>query len=104
MTENGKKQMAILEEMEKLLFHRFNKETLEQKLTEIFGGEKITIELGCEDVEYLTDWNYMFTSEQDVIGGDFDVYVLMHKNNRVSLDGTTFLVTEICGEFFNREF
>ena len=53
---------------------------------------------------YLTDWDYMFTSEQDVIGGDFDIYVLMHKNNRVNLDGTSFLVTEICGEFFNREF
>ena len=52
MTKNGEKQMAILEEMDKLLFQRFNKETLEQKLTEIFGGEKITIELGCEDVSY----------------------------------------------------
>lgn len=86
--------------LEKLVHCRFNKETLEQRLSEIFG-EKITIELGCEDVDYLTDWNYMFTSEKPIIGGDFDIHVLMHKNCRQGFDGATFMITEINCEFFD---
>ena len=101
---NKKKQEHIKEELEKLVHKRFGKESLEKKLSEIFSGEEIHIELGCEDVDYLTDWNYMFSSEQDVIGGDFDVYVLMHKNNRKGgWNGTDeFLVTEVSWEFFDR--
>lgn len=95
-------QNLIKAKLNKLVFKRFSKESLEKKLSEIFDGEEIHIELGCEDVDYLTDWNYMFSSEQDVIGGDFDVYVLMHKENRPGFDGATFMVTEVGWEFFNR--
>jgi hypothetical protein len=98
------RQVDIINKLEKLVHKRFGKESLEKKLSEIFGGEEIHIELCCEDVDYLTDWNYMFSSKQDVIGGDFDVYVLMHKNNRKGgWNGTDeFLVTEVSWEFFNR--
>ena len=87
--------------LDKLVHCRFNKETLEQRLSEIFG-EKITIELGCEDVDYLTDWNYMFTSEKPIIGGDFDIYVLMHRNKDSS--GNTMYVTEVGYDFFERAY
>lgn len=96
------KQNMIKNELESIVFKRFSKESLEKKLTEIFN-EPIKIELICEDVDYLTDWNYAFSSKQDVIGGDFDIYVLMHKNNKAhEFDNSTFLVTEVNWEFFNR--
>ena len=52
--------------------------------------------------ETASDWNYMFTSEQDVIGGDFDIYVLMQRNK--DINGNTMYVTEIGYEFFNRAY
>jgi hypothetical protein len=95
-----KKQEQIISQLNGLVHNRFNKESLEKRLSEIFG-EIITIELGNEDVDYLMDWNYMFTSEQEIIGGDFDIYVLMSKPN--STDSNTMYVTEIGYEFFDVE-
>jgi hypothetical protein len=96
MTE---KQRIIAGALEQLVYGRFSKETLEEQLSIVFE-EPITIELGCEDVDYLTDWNYMFTSNNSEYGGDFDIYVLFHKENRKGFDGATFMVTEINCEFF----
>jgi hypothetical protein len=96
MTE---KQRIIASALEQLVYGRFSKETLEEQLSMVFE-EPITIELGCEDVDYLTDWNYMFTSNHKEWGGDFDIYVLFHKENRKGFDGATFMVTEINCEFF----
>ena len=98
---NKVKQNLIKAHLNKLVFKRFSKESLEKKLSAIFG-EKIEIELICEDVDYLTDWNFAFSSEQDVIGGDFDIYVLFHKDNRKGHDGAGFIVTEVNWEFFDR--
>lgn len=96
-----RQQHNIYTKLNNLVHKRFSKKSLEEELSKIFGGEEIHIELGCEDVDYLTDWNYMFTSGQDVIGGDFDIYVLYHKNSRPhDFDGSTFMVTEIACEFF----
>ena len=94
------KQRIIVGAMEQLVHGRFSKESLEEQLSMIFE-EPITIELGCEDVDYLTDWNYMFSSVNKDFGGDFDIYVLMHKENRKGFGGATFMVTEIGFEFFN---
>ena len=98
------RQVDIINKLEKLVHKRFSVESLEKKLSEIFGGEKIHIELGYLDVEDETasDWNYMFTSEQDVIGGDFDIYVLMHRNK--DNNGNTMYVTEVGYEFFDRAY
>lgn len=98
------RQVSIINKLEKLVHNRFSVESLEKKLSEIFGGEEIHIELGYLDVEDETapDWNYMFTSEQDVIGGDFDIYVLMHRNEDSS--GNTMYVTEVGYEFFERAY
>ena len=98
------RQVDIINKLEKLVHNRFSVESLEKKLSEIFGGEEIHIELGYLDVEDETasDWNYMFTSEQDVIGGDFDIYVLMHRNKDSS--GNTMYVTEVGYDFFERAY
>lgn len=96
------RQVDIINKLEKLVHKRFSVKSLEKKLSEIFGGEEIHIELGYLDVEDETapDWNYMFTSEQDVIGGDFDIYVLMQRNKDNNCN--TMYVTEVGYEFFNR--
>ena len=99
-TTSEQRQHDISTKLAKLLFKRFNEKTLEEELSKIFGGEKIHIELGQEDVDYLTDWNFMFTSEQEDIGGDFDIYVLYHKEKRVGHDGATFMVTGVDCDFW----
>lgn len=81
----------IITQMDNLIHNRFNKKTLEEKLSTIFN-EDIKIELICEDVDYLSDWNYAFTSTNDDTKGDYDIYVLMHKNK--AYDGAEFMVTE----------
>jgi hypothetical protein len=95
--KNHKMQQRIKRELEDLVHQRFNIETLENKLSQIFN-EEIKVEYGCEDVDYLADWNLMFSSEQDVIGGDFDIYILKHKN--IDNGGNEFYVTEIGYDFF----
>jgi hypothetical protein len=92
------KQRIIIGAMEELVHNRFNKESLEDKLSSIFN-EPIKVELGCEDVDYLGDWDYMFSCENDEFGGDFDVYVLMHKNK--DIQGNTMYVTEVSYDFYH---
>lgn len=98
MSRYTEKQIEVLRLLETLVHQRFNKVTLEKQLSEWFN-EPITIELGCEDCDYLADWNYMFAiSENEEICGDFDIYVLMHKN--IDGFGNEFYVTEVGGEFW----
>lgn len=94
------RQKIIVNKLEALVHKRFSKETLEEQLSIIFE-EPITIELGCEDVDYLTDWNYMFTSYNKKWCGDFDIYVLFYKDYRKGFDGSTFMITEIGHDFWN---
>ena len=82
------KQSKIELLLNKLVHLRFNKETLEKKLSEIFG-ETIIIELGCDDADYLSDWNYMFTSNNEEYGGE-----------KIDIHGATFMITEINCDFF----
>ena len=97
------KQRKIAMELEKLTNHRFNEETLKKKLTEIFGKEVDGFGLGYEDVEDFSDWNYMFSVEDSEIGGDFDIYVLMHRSviefETKDTFGNSFYVTEVGYEF-----
>lgn len=95
----ARKRMEVVDALDNLLHKRFNKESLEKKLSEIFE-EEIHIALRCEDVDYLTDWDYMFTSEREDIGGDFDIYVLFHKDMRKGFDDAQFMVTEVAYDFF----
>lgn len=97
------KQQKVAMELENLTNHRFNVESLKKKLTEIFGKEIDGFELGYEDVEDFSDWNYMFSVEDDEIGGDFDIYVLMHRSviefGTNDTFGNSFYVTEVGYEF-----
>lgn len=94
-----KKQRKIAKAMESLVHKRFNEETLKAELTKIFGKEIDGFELGYEDVEDFPDWDFMFAVNDDEIGGDFDVYVLMHKNK--DMFGNTLYVTEVAYDFCN---
>lgn len=97
------KQGKIIMELENLTNHRFNEESLKKKLTEIFGKEIDGFELGYKDVEDFSDWNYMFSVEDNEIGGDFDIYVLMHRSviefGVSDTFGNSFYVTEVGYEF-----
>ena len=99
------KQRNIAMELEKLTNHRFNVESLKKKLTEIFGKEIDGFELGYEDVENFPDWDYMFSVEDNEIGGDFDIYVLMHRSKIefgvTDTFGNSFYVTEVGYDFTN---
>lgn len=101
--ENAEKyremQLDIIFKLENLVHKRFNEETLNTELTKIFGSD-INVELICEDVDYLSDWNYGFTSGADIIGGDFDIYFLKHRYNCTNKE--TLMVTEVSYEFNNR--
>lgn len=92
-------QLDIISKLKNLIHKRFNETTLNLELTKIFG-EEIKVEIGCEDVDYLADWNYMFECTKDIIGGDFDIYFLKHREN--STNRETFMVTEIGYEFNKR--
>ena len=92
------KQNDIVLALENLVLSRFNKETLEAKLSEIFE-EPIRVELGYEDVEDFPDWDFMFQSDNEEFGGDFDIYVLKHRN--IDSFGNEFMVTGIGYDFYN---
>ena len=93
-----RKQKEIALQLENLVHQRFNKESLEEKLSEIFK-EEIHLELGYEDVEDFPDYNYMFSSDNEEYGGDFDIYVLMHKNLQRDCFGNEMYVTEVGYDF-----
>ena len=92
------KQLEIINQLEGLVHYRFNKKTLEKKLSEIFN-EPIKLVLGYQDVKDFSDYDYMFTSDKEEIGGDFDIYILKHKHT--DINGNTWYVTEVGYEFFN---
>lgn len=98
ISDNGliPKQKAISIKLESLVGRRFSKKTLEQELSKIFK-EEIHIQLGYEDVDNFPDYNYMFYSENEEYGGDFDVYVLKqrHKDDM----GNNLYVTEVGYDF-----
>lgn len=86
----------IIIKLESLVGRRFNKKTLEQELSKIFK-EEIHIQLGYEDVDNFPDYNYMFYSENEEYGGDFDVYVLKQRHKDDS--GNNLYVTEVGYDF-----
>ena len=93
---NTEKQKQIILALENLVHSRFNQETLEKKLSDIFN-ETIKLEEAYIDVDTLADWNLIFESKQEEIGGIFDIYILKHKNT--DIQGNTMYVTEVGYEF-----
>lgn len=98
ISDNGllPKQKVITIKLESLVGRRFSKKTLENELSKIFK-EKIHIALGYQDVNNFPDYNYMFYSENEEYGGDFDVYVLKQKSKDEC--GNNLYVTEVGYDF-----
>ena len=88
----------IIKALESLVGSRFNKKSLEAKLTEIFGASTKVANISKKDDE-LTDFNFMGEMKNDPIGlfGYFDIYFLKHR--KVGHDGAEFLVTEVAYQF-----
>jgi len=81
--------------LEDLVGQRFNKETLEAKLSEIFK-ETITVEDISHDDDELSDFNLLTefgTSDETKLHGFLDIYYLPMR--RAGFDGATWYVTEI---------
>jgi len=93
MTERQKK---LIHDLESLVHRRFNEETLNAELSKIFG-EKVKVEEGCQDCDYLMDYDLMWNSEKEGIAGFYDIYVLKCKPNYSGEN--TMYVTEVGYEF-----
>jgi hypothetical protein len=92
------RELPIAEALENLVGRRFNKETLEAKLSEIFGIEAKVEDISKDDDE-LSDFNYLtaFDNKDKGIYGYADIYFLPMR--RTGFDGATFYVTEVGYEF-----
>lgn len=93
MTE---RQRKLIQDLESLVHKRFNEETLNAELSRIFE-ERVQVEEGCADCDYLPDYNLMWNSEKKGIAGFYDIYVLKHKPNYEG--DNTMYVTEVGYEF-----
>lgn len=93
-----KNEHDIRVQLEDLVQARFNKESLEKKLTEIFGIDITLEDISREDDE-LADFNFLghFDIPQKDLYGFFDVYFL--KMRRPGFDNADIYVTEVTIEF-----
>jgi hypothetical protein len=91
-------ERRIAKEIEGLVGNRFNTETLEAKLTEIFGQE-IKVEDISRDDDELVDFNLLTTFDDQPrdLYGYIDIYFLPMR--RQGFDGATFYVTEVAIDF-----
>lgn len=91
-------QIDIELALEDLVGQRFNKETLEAKLSEIFK-KPITVEDTSKEDDELSDFNLLagFDNEETEIFGYVDIYYLPMR--REGFDGATWYVTEVAIEF-----
>jgi hypothetical protein len=102
MTE---KQRGIAKELENLVHHRTNERDLNKHLSKLFGTEIKVEDLTDSDRDWTGDWRFAFNvcndemqckSEEDKIGGFFDIYFLKMRENE---DGMDFYITEVAYEF-----
>ena len=91
------RQIEVINNLEQLVSSRFNIETLNVKLSQIFN-EKIEAEIiELEDDNELSDFNIMFESKNAETYGDFDIYFLPMR--RTGYDGSDLYITEVGFEF-----
>ena len=95
MTELQKQIATYLEE---LVGQRFNEETLNKRLSDIFQFDVKVEDTSREDDE-LADYNFVFGfgDIDDELYGYGDIYFL--KMRREGFDNTTFYVTEVNVDF-----
>lgn len=92
------KEIEIEVALEDLVGKRFNKETLEAKLSTIFK-KPITVEDTSKDDDELADFNLLtnFDNEETDIFGYADIYYLPMR--REGFDGAIWYITEVAVEF-----
>ena len=92
------KEYDIRMALESLVGNRFNKESLEKELSEIFGIEIVLDDISREDDE-LADYNFLggFDIPEKELYGFFDIYFL--KMRRPGFDNADIYVTEVAIEF-----
>lgn len=93
MTE---KQKRIAEQLERLVHNRFNEESLNRKLSEIFNAE-VKVEEICRELHHFPDYVVAWDCDREDISGCFDFYFLKHKPNYEG--DTTMYITEVSYEF-----
>lgn len=93
-----KKEYDIRVALESLVGSRFNKESLEKELSEIFGIEIVLDDISRDDDE-LGDYNFLggFDIPDRELYGFFDIYFL--KMRRPGFDNADIYVTEVAIEF-----
>ena len=93
-----KKEHDIRVGLEDLVCSRFNKESLEEKLTEIFGVPIVVDDISRDDDE-LGDYNFLggFDIPEREFYGYFDIYFL--KMRRPGFDNADIYITEVAIEF-----
>ena len=93
-----KKEYDIRVGLEDLVGSRFNKESLEEKLTEIFGVPIVVDDIH-DDADELVDYNFLggFDIPERELYGYFDIYFL--KMRRPGFDNADIYITEVAIEF-----
>ena len=93
-----KKEYDIRVALESLVGSRFNKESLEKELSEIFGIEIVLDDISRDDDE-LGDYNFLghFDIPKKELYGFFDIYFL--KMRKPGFDNADIYVTEVAIEF-----
>ena len=93
-----KKEHDIRVGLEDLVGSRFNKESLEEKLTEIFGVPIVVDDIH-DDADELVDYNFLggFDIPERELYGYFDIYFL--KMRRPGFDNADIYITEVAIEF-----
>lgn len=93
-----KREYDIRVGLESLVGSRFNKESLEKELSEIFGTTIVVEDISKDDDE-LGDFNFIgsFDIPEKDLFGYFDIYFL--KMRKPGFDGSDLYVTEIAIEF-----
>ena len=92
------KQIDLGIKLEDLVGRRFNKETLEAKLSEIFG-QPITVEDISREDDELSDFNLLteFGNADSELYGYVDIYYLPMR--RAGFDEAVWYITEVSIEF-----
>ena len=90
------RQIATL--LEELVWNRFNEETLNKRLSDIFQWE-VKVEDISDKEDELSDYNFVFGfgDTDSELYGYGDIYFL--KMRREGFDGSTFYVTEVNVDF-----
>ena len=92
------KEIEIEVALEELVGQRFNKETLEAKLSTLFK-QPITVEDISREDDELSDYNLLahFDNEETDLFGYVDIYFLPMRKE--GFDGAVWYITEIAVQF-----